>query len=314
MDLTYALTGILPATIIVAVVLTAAASAFLLWLFRRATLRGMKQETGAAPLASKQSERGKAATASYSPLTIQGLQGGMLSSAPAEAKDAYGGTAHSQWVTVAVYAAGGLVYALILTIPWMITAGGGFILSRFLWLFVCYAWPTLLAVGLIAAMDRWESLGVAGGYFATVIMIALYGLIRNPALSIGELVYFWLFANAPGTITARFPPPSCSCSRSAGAGVHGSWSNWSLRRHRDRAEQRGVAARHRYDRCFLWAWGDNGFCADACRRIRSLGHSRVVVSWPSWPPIPGEAFERSIAHIRRAVAAVWGSTDVYPCF
>lgn len=200
MDLTYALTGILPATIIVAVVLTAAASVFLLWLFRRATLRGMKQETGAAPPASKQSERVKAAIASYSPLTIQGLQAGMLSGAPAEAREAYGRTARSQRVTVAVYVAGGLVYALILTIPWMITAGGGFILSRFLWIFICYAWPTLLAVALIAAMDRRETLIAGGGYFAAVMVVALYGLIRNPALSIGDLVYFWLFANGPGTI------------------------------------------------------------------------------------------------------------------
>lgn len=160
----------------------------------------MEQDSGAAALPSKPSEQDKAASTSYSPIIIQDLQIGMLTSAPAGAKEAYGRTAQILWKTVAVYTVGGLAYALTLTIPWMVTTGGGFILTRFLWLFACYAWPSVLTLGVILAMDLRESFSVVGGYFAFLLLVALYGMIRNPTLTIGELVYFWLFANAPGTI------------------------------------------------------------------------------------------------------------------
>lgn len=200
MDLTTALTGGLPAVLFVASSLTAATSVFLLWLYRRATLRGMEQETGAAELPSKQSEMGKAATASYSPLTVKSQQGETFSTTSAAAEAAYHRTVHSLRAAAVVYAVGGLVYALILAVPWMITAGDGFKLSRFLWLVVNYAWPIVLVVNLVAATSRWEALSVACGYLATVIVVSLYGLAQSSEIFISELVFVWLFVNAPGTL------------------------------------------------------------------------------------------------------------------
>jgi hypothetical protein len=122
-----------------------------------------------------------------------------------------------------VYTIGGLVYALVLTSAWMMTAGDSFVLTRFLLFFVCYAWPTVLVVGLVVATSRWEPLIIYAwptvlvvglvvatsrwepliitcGYLSILIVVAIYVLLRNPAVSIGELVIVWLFVNTSATI------------------------------------------------------------------------------------------------------------------
>jgi hypothetical protein len=169
MDLTTALTGGLIAIMLVAAPLTAVTSALLLWLFRRATLRGMAQSTGTVEPPSKQSDRGKLAVG-YTPLTIISQQPGTVFSAPM-AEPAYRRAALSLWAAASVYGAGGLVYALILATVWMITAGDGFILSRFLWLLIIYAWPIVLVVALVAATGGRETLTVGGGYLAVLSVL-----------------------------------------------------------------------------------------------------------------------------------------------
>ena len=55
-------------------------------------------------------------------------------------------------------------------------------------------------MSLMVATPRWQAFRLARGYFAILIVIALYVLVQNPGLSSGQLVFFWLFANAAGTI------------------------------------------------------------------------------------------------------------------
>jgi len=78
MDLTTALTGGLIAIMLVAAPLTAVTSALLLWLFRRATLRGMAQSTGTVEPPLKQPDRRRLAAAGYAPLTIISQQPGTV--------------------------------------------------------------------------------------------------------------------------------------------------------------------------------------------------------------------------------------------
>lgn len=96
-----------------------------------------------------------------------------------------------------VYGIGGLVYALILTSAWMITAGGGFIVVRFLLLLSYYSWPIVLVVSLLTPTGRSR---IIPAYFAIVLAVAGIGLIRNPDLTVRQLVYLWFFANGPGTV------------------------------------------------------------------------------------------------------------------
>jgi len=194
MDLRTTLTGMLPALVLVSALLTAVASALLLWLYRRATLRGMAQRTGFSEPPLKSLD--EALPSGGPPLTIASHQPDAVASLPAS----YRRAAQSMRASVFVYTAGGLVYALILTLPWIITAGDGFVLGRLLWLVGCYAWPIVPTVSLVAAISRRQTLAIAGSYVAIVMAIALFVLARNPGLTSGQLVYFWLFANAPATL------------------------------------------------------------------------------------------------------------------
>ncbi|MDO8754536.1 MAG: hypothetical protein Q7J80_11625, partial [Anaerolineales bacterium] len=161
----------------------------------------MAQKTGDAELLTKESgqvERA-AATASYPPLKIESRQGGTFSTISDAAEALYRRAANSLWATVEVYTAGGLVYALILATA-MILAGGDFSLRIFLWLIICYAWPTVLAINLVIPTSRWGPVTVVCGYFAMVSMIVLYAMVGNASLSISELVVFWLLTNAAETL------------------------------------------------------------------------------------------------------------------
>lgn len=96
-----------------------------------------------------------------------------------------------------IYALGGLVYALVLTSAWMSTAKGGFILTRFLWLYSCYSWPVVVAMSFMIPAARKR---IAIAYGAIVLLVAGVALVRNADISTGQLLFFWLFANGPGTV------------------------------------------------------------------------------------------------------------------
>jgi len=181
MDLTTRLTGELPVILMVAVALTVIVSAWLLWLYRRATLRGMADEAGVVEPPTQGSDWVDVTPTPRAPLTITSQLGGMLSSSVAVAESTYRRTVRLLWGVAAIYAAGGLVYVLILTVPWLVTAEGGFTVVRFLWLLVVYAWPTVLAVNLMAATGRGKVLGISGGYVLLVMVVAGIAL---PLLSV----------------------------------------------------------------------------------------------------------------------------------
>lgn len=82
----------------------------------------------------------------------------------------------------------------------MFTRQDGVPLSRVLWLLSCYAWPTALAVGMLAAVSRGQRLLVGLAYFAMLFAVALYGLARNAELTVSQLAFFWLYTNAPATV------------------------------------------------------------------------------------------------------------------
>lgn len=197
MDATVALTGMLPAVMLIAAALTAVTSVFLLWLYRRAVLRSMGALAGVGTPPPTQ-KHGESQTDRPSPLQVASAASGLQLTSYAHS--AYQRAAQSLRRAAWVYAAGGLAYAVILTTPWMFFVEGGFVFSRFLWLTACYAWPTALALGLLMAIDRGEWFAIAGAYFAALIAIGIYGLVRNPELTVGQLAFFWVFANGAETV------------------------------------------------------------------------------------------------------------------
>ena len=194
----------LPAVILfvifIGALLAAVVSVILLRLYRRATLRGMGQSAGAEGFIPIQNDIREDTAPISRALTIEILRDELpLNSAP-EVQAAYRRTAKSVRTTAAIYAAGGLAYALILATPWMIVAGDSFFLGRYLWLVAINAWPIVLGVNLVTGTNRFGLLGTASGYFALLLAIAIYILIGSPSLSILDLIFLWLMMNAPGTL------------------------------------------------------------------------------------------------------------------
>lgn len=100
----------------------------------------------------------------------------------------------------AAYALAALVYALIMVLPWLAGADDELPLLRLLWLVACYAWPGVLSVLLLtSAVVRMREF-VLGAYCVLLASIAVAALLRNPELTLSQLLYFWLFANGPATV------------------------------------------------------------------------------------------------------------------
>ena len=85
----------------------------------------------------------------------------------------------------------GLAYAIVLSVPWMLAADGGFPLTRFLWLVACYAWPTAVTLLLVATTTHRHRVIVAGIYVAVIIAIGT--IARAQAL-----VYFLVLRQRRG--------------------------------------------------------------------------------------------------------------------
>lgn len=191
-QLTLITTGMLPFLVLLSAALTAPVSFLLLARYRRAVLTSMAASAGAAPppeivIAGEPPPR---------PLALDYLDPARLAPSPVRRA-----VRHAMLGAVLGYVAGGLAYALVMFGAWQyFTRDGGFVLSRFLWLMSCYAWPIALAVGLVAAVDLRQRLLVALGYFAIVLAVAIHGLLRNAGLDFGQLATFWLLTNAPATV------------------------------------------------------------------------------------------------------------------
>lgn len=186
-------TAMLPAGLVFSALLSALVSAWLLWLYRRAVLRGMARIAG-VPSAAE-------ATLPAPPPEIP------LRIVPLEARAAPGPppalaleSARALRRAATAYGLAGLAYAVVLATPWMLFAGDGWSLGRWLWLLVCYVWPATLALGLVAAASPGERCRLVGAYALILAVVATFVLVRNPGLTPGQLAFFWLYANAPATL------------------------------------------------------------------------------------------------------------------
>ncbi|HHP7234722.1 MAG TPA: hypothetical protein ACFCUC_08840 [Desulfobacterales bacterium] len=198
LDPTVVLTGMLPAVILAAAVLTALASALLLRLYRRAVLRAMNVAVGTTP--PNRPPVADAEPDAAPPLTVVDLDAGSRPHLDPSASAALRRAEHSLRYTAGVYLVGGLLYALIFASAWMVLSEGGFLPVRFSWLWVCYSWPIVPALAVATVSDPRRLALVAGGYGLVAVIAAAVALMRNPVLAPGQLIFFWMYANAPGTL------------------------------------------------------------------------------------------------------------------
>jgi hypothetical protein len=183
----------LPLLLIVSAVLTAPVALSLLWLYRRAIVRAMRVAIERPHTAEPVSP------ARGGPTALRVIEVGSTQQ-DARIPALLDNAMRTQRRAILMYYFAGLTYAAVLAFPWMWFSSGGFPPIRFLWLVSCYSWPIVLATFLQTVPGNRARLRSAGIYLGSLALIGTVALARSRDLTIGQLVFFWLFANGPGTV------------------------------------------------------------------------------------------------------------------
>ena len=156
----------------------------------------MADQAGTAPTAPVRTAQ---PSATGSTLHVRRIAAGSLDAT--SSPPAYQRALASLASTTTVYVVAGLAYALVVTGAWLVyTADGRIVLERILLLLACFAWPTALAVGMLAAVNRRQQVAVGVAYFALLSAAGIFALVRNDALNVGQLASVWLITQAPATL------------------------------------------------------------------------------------------------------------------
>jgi hypothetical protein len=171
-------------------------SAWLLGRYRSGILRAMGQNAGTPAEPPKLPVRPDAAETR--PLVFQIHEPGSGRTARA-----------SQWIQrmeanaqgiAWVYAAAGLGYATVLAAAWTLHMGEGFLPNRFLMFLALYAWPIVIASGLVLLLRRRERWGIFAVQAAAVAGFFLAGGSGGPAKNLQDALFLWVILNGPATL------------------------------------------------------------------------------------------------------------------
>ena len=187
---TLALTGELPFVVLAGALVAFPAAFFLLALYRRAVLRGMKELTGAS---LPETIAPAVEAPPNCPLNFALLE--------AAASPRTAGSGADAWRAAGIYVAAIAVFASVMTAAWLLATRdveiGPVKLAILYW---TYFWPAVLAVNLVAPTNsgiRWRVVLV---YLAVYVPIAVVALARNSDLTAVQLVQHWLVTNAVPTV------------------------------------------------------------------------------------------------------------------
>jgi len=196
MDIKTFIPGASVLILIVAAVLTAPLSFFLLWLYRRAVLRGMNVATGVTDPALPsvaQAPPGHSLRITALHRASQPVTTGGRSQLDREV------TLSLRRVALA-YMAGGLTFAVLFAAAQSAETGGLFPPIRFLFFIVCFAWPIVLTLNQLAAVGWRDRLGLTAAYFIALVIVGGLAVSRQRDPNPLSLLMVWLLANGPGTL------------------------------------------------------------------------------------------------------------------
>lgn len=202
---TLALTGQLPAILILGALLALPTSLVLLWLYRRAVLRSMR---GGAP--GLPSLPASAPPAPPSPPTTRQdlaiISYGRDSKAgfEPEAQSLYAQLARGRHRAAAAYALGGLTFALVMAVAFLVATGIGFAPFRFLFLFWNYAWPVVFTTTLALGSRLRTMIWTTAGYVLVFAGLAAIGVARSPEFDWSQAALSWVIHNAPPSVLLLF--------------------------------------------------------------------------------------------------------------
>lgn len=210
MDTTLVLTGIFPFILIIAGILSVLVSFLLLRLYRQATLRAMARAAnpGTASASAGAVDWGFPSHETQpQPLRFHeiveddnsngtALECSIDAALPELIRD-------SQRYSALTYLAAGFAYAVVMTVAWMLLAGGPPSLGRILMLMTLYLWPSVIAICIVAAIGS-EKLTLLGMYLLLLVVTFTTVLIRNPEFSLASACGLWLIINLPPSLFFLF--------------------------------------------------------------------------------------------------------------
>lgn len=190
--------GRLATIVLVSPVLTGLLSLLLLWVYRRAVIRGMSKLTGPGDAHATYGAISPLGGAGTRPLRIVTMD---AASAPVGAvgRDSTSDAARTSLRRLGLaYLLAGMAYTLCLTVIYLFFFE--FTLGRLLWFLVDFSWPTVFAAFMLLAMDRRGQAGIVGTYLAVAVVVGSWVLLRSPDVGPADVVLRWLTVNGPGTL------------------------------------------------------------------------------------------------------------------
>ncbi len=185
--------GQLAFVILVAPVLAAIACLILSWRYQKVTLKGMRMIGGARHQPPKPPVRSQMP---HGTLHVRFHDEKTLAPISKEAEAAYQRMDRTLSGSVIVYLMAGITYAFILAIVTLHVSEAGFLVWRFLFLFIAYLWPVTVAVSLVSGSRR----KAIGAYLAVFLLVSLGTIIFSEETTFGQLIFLWALLNLPGTV------------------------------------------------------------------------------------------------------------------
>ena len=204
MDPTHYLKGEFAFIVLMAAGLTLLFSVLLLYRYRRATLREMarqaKHNDGDAFAPELQPLKGPDSIPK-APLSFNELS-----------EQSHGTHSHAviqmirrkQRKSTVIYVAGGIGYAVVMSMAWLLAAGGLPNLSRVMMLLCLFTWPTVIALLLSNTVGRREAWLLVGAYCMLLLLVISFVIMRNPELGVLSLLQLWLITNLPPSVLFLF--------------------------------------------------------------------------------------------------------------
>lgn len=204
--LTAALTGGLPALLIIAALLTWLVAVVLLASYRRAVRRSMKRGGGTAPAAQPNAaEPSRTAPAPLADESGPPPDVTRSLNEPTQVGTSAAGRLLTllltrRWRAGAAYAIGACVFATLVAIAALIAGGMEILPLRLLFVIWLHLWPLVLTLGIVSASTRAEKTLITAGYFAGLSTITALTIARSPEATWGQSWLAWAIINLPATV------------------------------------------------------------------------------------------------------------------
>lgn len=189
-------TGGVPIILGLSVILTALVSFLILWIYQRAVLRAMNIPAGVA-LFTQDNGRGESAGRKSNPAEISLVDSSLQPGKIPAGESIYRASMKSLNRMAIVYSFGGLMYAAVLSVAWIIASDAVFSPTLFILMLACFSWPLVMAMSFVNPLIR---IRLWIFYFIILILIIIYALARNPDSRFIQLAFLWMSLNAPGTL------------------------------------------------------------------------------------------------------------------